>query len=47
MASNISFKKVFKTVIWPRKNTLLVGLLLIFISRMSSLVLPGSIKFLY
>lgn len=46
MASKISFKKVFKTIIWPRKNALLLGLLLIVISRLSGLVTPGAVKFL-
>src|SRR5207237_8308674 len=32
--------------IWPRRNLFLVGLLLTFINRAASLVLPGSTKFL-
>ena len=38
--------QVFKTIIWPRKNTLFIGLILIVISRMASLVLPGASKYL-
>ncbi len=38
--------QVFKTIILPRKNTLLVGLVLIIISRMASLILPGASKYL-
>jgi subfamily B ATP-binding cassette protein MsbA len=36
----------FKTIIWPRRKLLFVGLLLIIINRLSSLVLPGSSKYL-
>lgn len=38
----ITLKQVFKDIIWPRRKILLVGLLLIFISRAASLVLPYS-----
>ncbi|MCZ6703201.1 MAG: ABC transporter ATP-binding protein [Ignavibacteria bacterium] len=44
--TRVSIINVFKTIIWPRKNILLVGLILIIISRLSSLVLPGATKFL-
>lgn len=44
--SNVTIGHVFKTLIWPRKNILLVGLVLIIISRLSSLVLPGASKYL-
>jgi len=37
---------VFKTIIWPRKNQLFLGLFLIIISRLSGLVLPGASKIL-
>lgn len=37
---------VFKTIIWPRKNQLFLGLSLIIISRLASLVLPGATKIL-
>ncbi|MBT8379001.1 MAG: ABC transporter ATP-binding protein/permease [Ignavibacteria bacterium] len=44
--TNVKIGHVFKTIIWPRKKILLVGLLLIIISRLASLVLPGASKFL-
>ena len=33
-------------LIWPRRNLFLLGLILTFINRAASLVLPGSTKFL-
>ena len=44
--SKVSIASVFKTIIWPRKKLLFVGLLLIVISRLASLVLPGASKYL-
>lgn len=44
--SKVSMVNVFKTIIWPRKKLLLLGLLLIIISRLASLVLPGASKYL-
>ena len=44
--SKISMAQVFRTIILPRKNTLLIGLVLIIISRLASLVLPGASKYL-
>ncbi|MBK7631742.1 MAG: ABC transporter ATP-binding protein [Ignavibacteriales bacterium] len=44
--SKVTIGHVFKTLIWPRKNILLVGVVLIIISRLSSLVLPGASKYL-
>ena len=44
--SKITFSHVFKTIIWPRKKLLFLGLILIVISRLAGLVLPGSTKFL-
>ncbi len=41
-----SFRKVFKTIIWPRRKILLLGLVLIIINRLSGLVLPGASKYL-
>lgn len=38
----VTLGQVFKDIIWPRKNILLLGLLLIVISRAASLVLPYS-----
>jgi len=42
----ITIGKVFKTIIWPRRKLLLLGLFLIIINRLAGLVLPGSIKYL-
>ncbi|NJN41584.1 MAG: ABC transporter ATP-binding protein [Flammeovirgaceae bacterium] len=44
--SKISIGKVFKTIVWPRKGILLIGLILIIISRLAALVLPGASKYL-
>lgn len=41
-----SIRKVFKTIIWPRRKLLLLGLILIIINRLSGLVLPGASKYL-
>jgi len=38
--------KVFRTIIWPRRKQLLIGLVLIVISRLAGLVLPGASKYL-
>lgn len=37
---------VFKTIIWPRRKQLFLGLFLIIISRLSGLILPGASKYL-
>lgn len=42
----VTIGHVFRTIIWPRKNQLFLGLFLIIISRLSGLVLPGASKFL-
>lgn len=42
----VSLKKIFKTIIWPRRKMVFTGLLLILISRISGLILPGATKFL-
>jgi subfamily B ATP-binding cassette protein MsbA len=44
--SKVTIGHVFKTIIWPRRNILFVGLILIIISRLASLVLPGASKYL-
>jgi len=44
--SKINMAQVFRTIIWPRRGTLSIGLILIIISRLASLVLPGASKFL-
>ena len=38
--SRITIGKAFKTIIWPRRKLVFIGLILIAISRMASLVLP-------
>jgi ABC-type multidrug transport system fused ATPase/permease subunit len=40
----ISMAKVFQSIIWPRRKILLIGFLLIIISRLSAIVLPYSVK---
>lgn len=42
----VTMGQVFKTIIWPRRKHLFLGLFLIVISRLASLVLPGASKFL-
>ncbi len=42
----ITVAKAFKEFIWPRKNLVLIGLVLIIISRLAGLVLPGASKYL-
>ncbi|WP_339921841.1 ABC transporter ATP-binding protein [uncultured Cyclobacterium sp.] len=44
--SKASLKSVFKTIIWPRRKYLFIGLFLIIISRLSGLVLPWASKYL-
>ena len=44
--SKITIGHVFKTIIWPRRNIVFVGLILIVISRLAGLVLPGATKYL-
>jgi subfamily B ATP-binding cassette protein MsbA len=44
--AKISLAKVFKTIVWPRRNLILFGLLLIVISRVASLVTPWATKVL-
>lgn len=42
----ITIAQVFKTIIWPRRKIVFVGLVLIVISRLAGLVLPGATKYL-
>ena len=42
----VTTRQVFSTIIWPRRKQLFIGLILIIISRLASLVLPGATKFL-
>jgi ABC-type multidrug transport system fused ATPase/permease subunit len=44
--NKVTIGHVFRTIVWPRKNLLLVGLVLIIISRLASLILPASSKYL-
>jgi len=44
--NKVSLSHVFKTIIWPRRKTVFIGLILIVISRLASLVLPGASKYL-
>lgn len=43
---NVTFGWALKNIIWPRRKTLSIGLLLIFISRPAGLVLPAATKYL-
>jgi len=42
----VSIAHVFRTIVWPRRGMLAVGLVLIIVSRLSGLVLPYSTKYL-
>ena len=42
--SKVTLAYVFKTIIWPRKNLLFIGLFLIIISRVAGLVPPAATK---
>ncbi|SMD44572.1 ATP-binding cassette, subfamily B, MsbA [Aquiflexum balticum DSM 16537] len=44
--SRVTMASAFKTIIWPRRKHLFLGLFLIIISRLSGLVLPGASKLL-
>jgi len=44
--SKVTLGQVFKTIIWPRRKILFIGLIMIIISRLASLVLPGASKYL-
>ena len=44
--SSVTIGHVFRTIIWPRRNLIFIGLILIIISRLASLVLPGASKYL-
>ena len=45
-SGKVTITKVFQTIIWPRRKQLFIGLILIVISRLSGLVLPGASKYL-
>ncbi|HRW98886.1 MAG TPA: ABC transporter ATP-binding protein [Cyclobacteriaceae bacterium] len=40
----VSMSQVFKDIVWPRRKLLALGFLLIVVSRLSSIVLPYSVK---
>ncbi len=42
----VSILKAFKTIIWPRRNLVFIGLVLIVISKGASFVAPMSLKYL-
>ncbi len=42
--SSVTITSAFKTIIWPRRNLVFIGLVLIVISRLASLVLPWKSK---
>lgn len=44
--TKVSIYHAFKTIIWPRRKLVFIGLILIVISRLASLVLPGASKYL-
>jgi len=44
--NKVSLSQAFKTIIWPRRKLLFIGLILIIISRLAGLVLPGASKYL-
>ena len=41
----VSILKAFKTIIWPRRNLVFIGLLLIVISKAASFVAPLSLEY--
>ncbi len=41
-----SVRHAFRSIVWPRRKIILLGLVLIGINRLSGLVLPGSTKYL-
>lgn len=44
--SRVTVAHAFKTIIWPKRGLLLVGLILIIVNSLSSLVLPGASKYI-
>lgn len=42
--SKVTMTQAFKTIIWPRRNLVFMGLILIVLSRLASLVLPWKSK---
>jgi ABC-type multidrug transport system fused ATPase/permease subunit len=46
LPDRVTISKVFKTIVWPRRRQLFIGLGLIVVSRLSGLVLPWASKYL-
>ncbi|MCC5939575.1 MAG: ABC transporter ATP-binding protein [Lunatimonas sp.] len=46
LPNRVTISKVFKTIIWPRRKQVFIGLSLIVVSRLSGLVLPWASKYL-
>jgi subfamily B ATP-binding cassette protein MsbA len=44
--SKVTLREVFKTIIWPRRKLIFIGLVLIVISRVASLVIPWATKYI-
>ncbi|MCB9052722.1 MAG: ABC transporter ATP-binding protein [Lewinellaceae bacterium] len=44
--NKVTLKQAFQAFIWPRRGLILLGLVLIVISRLAGLVLPGASKYL-
>jgi subfamily B ATP-binding cassette protein MsbA len=44
--SKVTLREVFKTIIWPRRKLIFIGLILIVISRVASLVIPWATKYI-
>ena len=42
----ISVSKVIRTIVWPHRGRILIGLVLILLSKLAGLVIPGAFKFL-
>lgn len=42
--SKITMARAFKTIIWPRRNLVFIGLVLIFLNRIAGLILPWKSK---
>jgi subfamily B ATP-binding cassette protein MsbA len=44
--NKVTIGHVFKTIVWPRRRIIAIGLILIVINSLASLVLPGASKYL-
>ncbi len=44
--NKVTITQAFMTIIWPKRKIVFIGLILIVISRLASLVLPGASKYL-